>query len=44
MATVSGTVHLRESEDPTTELSTAPEALAGLLRALRAGGPLSPRP
>ncbi|MFK4065315.1 DUF397 domain-containing protein [Streptomyces sp. NPDC029674] len=37
-------IRLRESEDPATELLTAPETLAGLLRALRAGGPLSPRP
>ncbi|CAM5574449.1 hypothetical protein SALBM135S_05431 [Streptomyces alboniger] len=37
-------IRLRESEDPATELITAPESLAGLLRALRAGGSLSPRP
>ncbi|MFI7318022.1 DUF397 domain-containing protein [Streptomyces venezuelae] len=37
-------IHLRESEDPATELITAPETFAGLLRALRAGKPLGQQP
>ncbi|MFD6437486.1 DUF397 domain-containing protein [Streptomyces venezuelae] len=35
---------LRESEDPATELTTAPETFAGLLRALRAGNPPGQQP
>ncbi|MEW2388680.1 DUF397 domain-containing protein [Streptomyces venezuelae] len=37
-------IHLRESEDPATELISAPETFAGLLRALRAGKPLGRQP
>ncbi|MFI1681704.1 DUF397 domain-containing protein [Streptomyces sp. NPDC020607] len=37
-------IRLRESEDPATELTAAPETFAGLLRALRAGKPPSRQP
>ncbi|TGA91586.1 DUF397 domain-containing protein [Streptomyces sp. MZ04] len=36
LATISGIIHLRESDDPTTELISAPSALAQLLRTIKA--------
>ncbi|MEV8021741.1 DUF397 domain-containing protein [Streptomyces sp. NPDC086554] len=34
-------LHLRESDDPTTELATTPTALAHLLQAVKATAPLT---
>ncbi|MFI0237233.1 DUF397 domain-containing protein [Streptomyces sp. NPDC016845] len=39
--TMAGVVHLRESDDPTTEIPAAPRASSGLLSALKE--PYAPR-
>ncbi|GAA2320459.1 DUF397 domain-containing protein [Streptomyces kunmingensis] len=35
VATAAGSIRLRESDDPTTEIATAPTALSHLLQALK---------
>nr|WSY54294.1 DUF397 domain-containing protein [Streptomyces sp. NBC_00886] len=37
LATTPGTVHLRESDTPTTHLTTTPAPLAALLHGIRSG-------
>ncbi|TGA91587.1 DUF397 domain-containing protein [Streptomyces sp. MZ04] len=41
LATTSSHIHLRESEAPTTRLTTALAALANLLQAVKANAPLN---
>ncbi|MEV0113477.1 DUF397 domain-containing protein [Streptomyces sp. NPDC050844] len=39
LATTGPHIHLRESDDPTTQLTTAPATLAHLLRTIKANRP-----
>ncbi|WP_043684865.1 DUF397 domain-containing protein [Streptomyces xylophagus] len=43
LATTPTTLHLRESETPTTALTTTPAALAALLHGIRSGTPTAGR-
>ncbi|MCX5234886.1 DUF397 domain-containing protein [Streptomyces prunicolor] len=44
LATTPTTLHLRESDTPTTHLTTTPTALAALLDGIRSGTPFAGRP
>ncbi|WP_327403437.1 DUF397 domain-containing protein [Streptomyces sp. NBC_01288] len=44
LATTPSAFHLRESDTPTTHLTTTPTALAALLDGIRSGTPVAGRP